>query len=98
MSGLPEGPRTSPDFEFRRTLTAITFCLFGLPLLGLLAWTIHIVRSQAPLVYRLALGLEALLGIVVLGLAMTVALRQISGKLFGNEFSASGRGDQDEPA
>jgi hypothetical protein len=34
-----------------------------------------------------------LLGLVLTGLAMTVALRQVSGKFMGSEFSASGSSD-----
>jgi hypothetical protein len=85
------------DFDFRRTMTALTFCGSGVALSGLLAYAIHLVRADAPSVYRLAVGLEMLLAIVLLGLAMTVALRQVSGHFMGADFSASGGGDDDGP-
>lgn len=37
----------------------------------------------------------ALLGLVLTGLAMTVALRQVSARFMGADFSASGSGDAD---
>jgi hypothetical protein len=81
------------SFDFRRTMTALTFCGAGVALSALLGASIYLVQADAPLVYRLAVGLEILLGIVMVGLAMTVALRQISGKFGDASFSASGGDD-----
>lgn len=82
------------DFDFRRTVTTLVFCAAGLPLTALLAWGVYLVQLHADLVYKLTIGTIILLGIVLVGLSFTVAMRQISGTIFGNSFSASG-GDDD---
>lgn len=86
--------RTDPDY--RRTITTLVFCGAGFPLTLLLAWGVYLVQSQAELVYKLTIGTIILLGIVLIGLSFTVAMRQISGSFLGNSFSATG-GDEDEP-
>jgi FtsH-binding integral membrane protein len=78
------------DFDFRRTITTLVFCGAGLALTPLLAWMTYLVRSDAPIVGRLAMGTICLLGIVLIGLSFTVAMRQISGKWGAAEFSAEG--------
>jgi hypothetical protein len=85
------------DFDFRRTVTTLTFCGAGIALTPLLAWMTWLIQHEAPLVYRLAMGVVCLLGIVIVGLSFTVAMRQISMKGFGADFSASG-GDDEQPA
>lgn len=82
------------DFDFRRTVTTLVFCAAGFPLTALLAWGVYLVQAHADLVYKLTWGMIVLLGIVLVGLSFTVAMRQISGSIFGNTFSASG-GDDD---
>jgi ABC-type uncharacterized transport system YnjBCD permease subunit len=85
------------DFDFRRTVTTLTFCGAGIPLTLLLGVEVWLVRSDAPLVTQLAIGTLILLGIVLVGLSFTVAMRQINLKGFGADFSASG-GDDASPA
>jgi hypothetical protein len=85
------------DFDFRRTVTTLTFCGAGIPLTGLLAWGVYLVQSHADLVYKLTVGTIILLGIVLIGLSFTVAMRQISGSILGSSFSASGGDDDPAP-
>jgi len=82
------------DSDFRRTITTLVFCGAGIPLTLLLAWGVWLVRANAPLVYKLTCGTIALLGIVLIGLSFTVAMRQISGHFLGGSFEASGGDDQ----
>lgn len=84
------------DFDFRRTVTTLVFCGAGMAMLPVLVWMTYLIRSEAPLVYRLAMGMICLIAIVLIGLSFTVAMRQISGKFGAAEFSASG--GQDDPA
>jgi hypothetical protein len=81
--------------EWRRTLTTIFFCLAFIPLTFLIAVCIALVQMDAPLVYKLAVGLEILLGIVLIGLSFTVAMRQIKGSFLGGSFDATGGGGDD---
>jgi len=83
------------DFDFRRTVTTLVFCGAGMAMLPVLVWMTYLIRSEAPLVYRLAMGMICLIAIVLIGLSFTVAMRQISGKLGAAEFSASGGDDED---
>lgn len=78
------------DFDWRRTITTIVFCGAGMAILPVIVWMTHLIRSDAPHVFALAMGMIVLLGIVLIGLSFTVALRQISGSFMGNSFSASG--------
>lgn len=85
------------DFDFRRTVTTLTFCVAGIPLTLLLACATYLLRNWHDDIFHLALGFQVLLGIVLIGLSFTVAMRQISGSILGSSFSATG-GDEDEPA
>lgn len=85
------------DFDWRRTVTTLTFCGAGMAITPLVAWCVYLLRHDATRVYGLAIGLLILLAIVLIGLSFTVAMRQISGSIFGNSFSASG-GEDDPPA
>ena len=84
------------DFDFRRTVTTIAFCGAGMAILPVIVWMTHLIRSDAPHVFALAMGMIVLLGIVLVGLSFTVAMRQISGSFMGNTFSASGGDDDDD--
>jgi hypothetical protein len=86
------------DFDFRRTVTTLTFCGAGMALTPLVATEIYLLRNDASHLYGIGIGLLILLAIVLVGLSFTVAMRQISGSLFGNSFSASGGDDDDPPA
>lgn len=88
------------DFDFRRTVTTLVFCGAGMAMLPVLVWMTYLVRSEAPLVYRLAMGVIGLLAIVLIGLSFTVAMRQIGAKFGkdGAEFSASGGQDEGSSA
>ncbi|MEG3175825.1 hypothetical protein U1872_06255 [Sphingomonas sp. RB3P16] len=83
------------DFDFRRTVTTLTFCGLGVGLTLLLGAMTVIIRNTPRLVFHIALGVEGLLLVVVTGLAMTVALRQISAKFGGGTFDAQGGADPD---
>jgi hypothetical protein len=85
------------DFNYRRTVTTLTFCGSGMALTPLIAWDLHLLRHQPDHLYGLGIGLLLLLAIVLIGLSFTVAMRQISGSLFGNSFSASGGDDDGAP-
>lgn len=84
------------DSDYRRTITTLVFCAAGMPLTLLLAWGVYLVQANADLVYKLTMGTIVLLGIVLVGLSFTVAMRQINGTFLGGSFSASG-GDDDAP-
>ncbi len=88
------------DPNWRRTVLALVFAGAGLALTMLslwLAWNVlhapwpvslagarlHIIGSALYIVL-------ALLGLVLTGLSMTVALRQVSARFMGADFSASG--------
>jgi hypothetical protein len=91
--------------NWRRSVLALTFAAAGavLTLLSVwLAWNVlHAPWPQALAGARLniiGVALYAvlfLLGLVLTGLAMTVALRQVSARFMGADFSASG-GDHGE--
>ena len=95
------------DPAWRRTVLALVFAGAGAALTLFAAWQVWIVwRGTWPAAawgVRLnILGTSlyivlALLGLVLTGLAMTVALRQVSGKFAGGEFSLSGGGDGSAP-
>ena len=91
------------DPQFRRTVQALAFTGAGMALLAFAGWQVGIVWQgewpAAAWAQRLTIiGVSlyivlGLLGLVLTGLSMTVALRQVSGKFMGGEFSASGGGD-----
>ena len=88
------------DPNWRRTVLALTFAVAGMALTVFAAWLAYNVLN-APWPASLAaarlqiIGVSlyatlGLLGLVLTGLSMTVALRQVSGSLMGAQFSASG--------
>lgn len=91
---------------WRRSVLALVFAGAGAVLTALavwLAWNVLNARWPDTLagarlqIIGLALHASlALLGLVVTGLAMTVALRQVSARFMGADFSASG-GDHNTP-
>lgn len=83
------------DFEFRRTVTTLAFCGAGMVLLPVMVWMAWLIKDEPPLIFQLAMAVCILLGIVLIGLSFTVAMRQINGSFMGNSFSATG-GDSPE--
>jgi len=81
------------DFDFRRTVTTIAFAGAGMAITPVIAWMTWLIRDDTPHVFAIAMGMIVLLGIVLVGLSFTVAMRQISMKGFGADISASGGED-----
>lgn len=89
--------------NWRRTVLALVFAGSGAALTLLAVWLAwNVLNAPWPDVLAAArlriIGVSlyavlALLGLVVTGLAMTVALRQVSARFMGADFSASGNGD-----
>ncbi len=88
---------------WRRTVLALVFAGAGAALTAFAVWLVWSVlhepwpeslAGQRLTIIGVALyAVLGLLGLVLTGLAMTVALRQVSGKFAGGEFSLSGGGD-----
>ena len=85
------------DFDFRRTITTLTFCGSGIALTPILAWIVYMLHGYPGPLERIGLGIVILLLICLTGLAMTVALRQVNAHVAGADFSAFG-GDEKPPA
>jgi hypothetical protein len=89
---------TSPDW--RRTVLALVFAASGMALTLVALWLAwHVLDAPWPLSLAgerlriIGIALYAtlgLIGLVLTGLAMTVALRQVSARFMGAGFSASG--------
>ena len=89
--------------HWRRSVLALVFAAAGGVLTLFSAWLAwHVLNAPWPLTLAAArlniIGVAlyaslGLLGLVLTGLAMTVALRQVSARFMGADFSASG-GDQ----
>ena len=88
------------DPNWRRTVLALVFAGSGMALTLFAAWLAYNVLN-APWPAELAharlqiVGISlyatlGLVGLVLTGLSMTVALKQVSGSLMGAQFSASG--------
>jgi uncharacterized membrane protein len=96
--------KTSPDW--RRTILALVFAASGMALTLVALWLAHAVLSlpwpDALAAARLRIAGNALyatlglIGLVLTGLAMTVALRQVSARFMGVGLSASGGADNRE--
>ncbi|WP_439532865.1 hypothetical protein [Polymorphobacter sp.] len=94
------------DPNWRRTILALVFAGAGLALTLLAVWlawnVLHAAWPDSLAAARLRIiGMSlyatlGLLGLVLTGLAMNVALRQVSASFMGADFSASG-GGADEP-
>lgn len=92
---------TTPDW--RRAVLAMVFAGAGMALTVLAVWQVWIVwegpwpreawQARLNIMGASLYASQALLGIVLIGLSMTVALRQVSGKFMGGEFSATGGTD-----
>lgn len=95
------------DPSWRRTVLALVFAGAGVALTGFAAWQVWEVlhgawpaslAAQRLTIVGTSLYITlGLLGLVLTGLAMTVALRQVSAKFMGVDLSASG-GGSDAPA
>jgi len=100
------------DLEWRRTVLALVFAGSGLALTLLAVWLAwNVLHAPWPVTLAAArlriigvtlYGTLGLMGLVLTGLAMTVALRQVSARFMGADFSASGSGGdghdcRDEP-
>ncbi len=91
------------DFNWRRTVLALVFAGSGLALTVMavwLAWNVlnapwpaALAAARLRIIGAALYAVLALLGLVLTGLAMTVALRQVSARFMGADFSASGNGD-----
>lgn len=88
------------DPNFRRTILAITFAGAGgvltLMALWLAAqilkgpWPPALAPQRLTIIGTALYAVLALLGLVLTGLSMTVALRQVSARFLGADFSAAG--------
>lgn len=88
------------DPSWRRTMMALAFTAAGMALTLFSVWLVWSVlhepwpvtlAGQRLTIIGTALYIVlGLLGLVLTGLSMTVALRQVSGKFAGGEFSMSG--------
>lgn len=91
--------------DWRRTVLALVFAASGVALTGLavwLAWNVlngpwpaGLAAARLRIIGVSLYAVLALLGLVLTGLAMTVALRQVSARFMGADFSASGNGGGD---
>lgn len=91
--------RLNPDPNWRRAVLALAFAGAGLALTLLSAWLAwHVLNAPWPAALagaRLRIiggalyAVLGLLGLVLTGLSMTVALRQVSARFMGADFSAS---------
>jgi hypothetical protein len=89
--------------DWRRTVLALVFAAAGGVLTLMAAWLVWNVLNApwpaslaAARLHIVGVSLYAtlgLLGLVLTGLAMTVALRQVSARFMGADFSASGTGE-----
>ncbi len=94
------------DPDWRRTVLALAFAAAGAVLTLFSAWLAwNVLHAPWPLALAPArlniigtalLATLGLLGLVLAGLSMTVALRQVSARFLGGEVSASG-GDAAQP-
>lgn len=104
---LPERTRLWLLPDWRRTVLALVFAGSGLALTGVAVWLVRAViggdwplalaAARLTIVGRALYAVLALLGLVLTGLAMTVALRQVSARFMGADFSASGGHGDDAP-
>lgn len=88
------------DPNWRRTVLALVFAGAGIALTLMsvwLAWTIlnapwpeALAASRLRIIGFSLYATQALTGLVLTGLSMTVALRQVSARFMGADFSASG--------
>jgi ABC-type multidrug transport system fused ATPase/permease subunit len=88
------------DPQWRRTVLALVFAAAGgvLTLFALwLAWNVlnapwpaSLAAARLQLVGGALYAVLALIGLVLTGLSMTVALRQVSARFMGADFSATG--------
>lgn len=88
------------DPQWRRTLLAIVFAGAGPALAGLAValiaridgdgWPVQVAATRLQILGGALYATLGLLAIVVTGLAMTVALRQVSARFLGADFAASG--------
>ena len=95
--------RLNIDPNWRRAVLALLFGGSGISLSLMALWLVwnvlHGPWPEALAGQRLRLiggalyATMALLGLVLTGLAMTVALRQVSARFMGADFSASGNGN-----
>lgn len=91
--------------NWRRTVLALVFAGAGVALTGLavwLAWNVlnapwpdSLAAARLRIIGVSLYGTLGLLGLVLTGLAMNVALRQVSASFMGADFSASGGGASD---
>lgn len=88
------------DPNWRRTVLALVFAASG-PALTIIAvwlawnvinapWPASLAGQRLTIIGVSLYATLGLIGLVLTGLSMTVALRQVSGKFMGGEFSASG--------
>ncbi len=88
------------DPQWRRTVLALVFAGAGIALTGLAAWLVwqvlerpwpaNLAAARLHIIGVALYGTLFLLGLVLTGLSMTVALRQVSARFMGADFSASG--------
>ena len=95
------------DPNWRRTLLALVFAGAGMALTLVsvwLAWNVlnapwpaALAGARLNIVGAALYATLGLIGLVLTGLSMTVALRQVSARFMGADFSASGGTDAGEP-
>ena len=88
------------DPQWRRTVLALVFAGAGVALTAVsvwLAWNVlnapwpaSLAAARLRIVGGALYATLGLIGVVLVGLSMTVALRQVSAKFMGADFSASG--------
>ncbi len=88
--------------DWRRTVLALTFAGAGMALTAFAFvdilivwrgdWPASLAAQRLEIIGHSNVMAMAGLGLVLIGLAMTVSLRQVSGKFMGNSFDAIGGG------
>ncbi len=101
MSGVPIWLQPA----LRRSVLALAFAGAGAVLTAVSVWLVwNVLHAQWPaalaaarlrIIGKALYAVLALLGLVLTGLSMTVALRQVSARFMGADFSAAG-GDGDK--
>jgi multisubunit Na+/H+ antiporter MnhB subunit len=101
----PEPGRAWLSPNWRRSVLALVFAGAGMALTCLavwLAWSVlnapwpeSLAAARLRIIGVSLYGTLGLMGLVLTGLAMNVALRQVSAKFMGADFSASGGGVSD---
>lgn len=103
MTGVPIWLQS----DWRRSMLALVFAGAGVALTGVAVWLAwHVLDAAWPAALAAArlriiggalYATLALLGLVLTGLSMTVALRQVSARFMGADFSAAGGEGEKQP-